>query len=203
METTLARYTEKGMSYEAYRELVNQLVEQDKTTGEEQSDMKIRFTKLNAQRMKRLDKQVKLSPELIDTISQIERPMKWIVLTEAWCGDAAQTIPVLQVMVNQSDLLDMYLVLRDEHPELMNQFLTDGTKSIPKLIAVDARTETFIGSWGPRPLPAQQMVMDYKKHKSVPYEEFSKELQLWYTKDKAIHTQEEMAKLIREWGKNV
>lgn len=203
MEMILATYTEKGMSYEEYRELVQKLVEQEKTTGEEQSDMRVRFTKLNAQRMKRIDKQVKLTSEILTVLSQIERPMKWIVLTEAWCGDAAQILPVLQAIVHESDLLEMSLVLRDEYPELMEQFLTNGTKSIPKVIALDAHSGALVGSWGPRPAHAQQMVEDYKQNKEVPYEEFAKNLQLWYTKDKAMHIQEELAKVIKEWGKIV
>ncbi len=203
MQTVETVYVDKAISYAEYRALVDELVEQEKTTGTDQSELKIRFTKLNAQRMKRLDKQVSLTEEVKKAIASLERPLKWIVLTEGWCGDAAQILPVLQAMVNESNNIEMYLLLRDEHPELMDQFLTNGTKSIPKLICLDGNTGEVIGSWGPRPVPAQEMVLDYKKNPAVPYEEFSKNLQLWYTKDKAIHTQEEMVQKIREWGKMV
>ena len=77
----------------------------------------------------------------------------------------------------------------------MNEFLTNGSKSIPKLIVLDENHEV-VNSWGPRPAEPTQMVANYKRKHGQLDAEFKKQLQIWYNKDKGKNTQEDLIKLL-------
>ena len=80
----------KAVSYEDYRSLVASLSAEGKATGPNQSEELGEYTILNDRRMKRLDKTVKVTEENADKIKSLDRKVTWLVLTESWCGDAAQ-----------------------------------------------------------------------------------------------------------------
>ncbi len=183
-------------SYGEYVELVNELVENHKTTGKNQSDILVEYTSLNRQRIKRLDKTVKISSELSEKLENLSKKQRWIVLTEAWCGDAAQTIPLLAKMANESDQIDLQLILRDENPLIMNDFLTNGAKSIPKLIALD-EDNNVLYTWGPRPHFAQEMLLAFKnKPDGRSQDDFTKDLHTWYSRDRTKASQEEFLSIL-------
>lgn len=197
--TTLDKqYWEKGIAYADYRSLMENLLAQNKTTGPNQSEAMVAHTKMNAQRMHRLDKTIQLLPETIETLTHISKPMHWLVITEAWCGDAAQNLPALAAMAAHSDQLQMRLVLRDENLPLMDQFLTNGSRSIPKLIAFDPTHMQVLGSWGPRPAAAQQMYLGLKASKT-PFEEASTRLHKWYADNKNLDLQSEIRIALKHW----
>ncbi|MBU2995567.1 thioredoxin family protein [Cellulophaga baltica] len=178
----------KAISYEEYRTMVAKLVEEKKATGIVQTEALTNYTMLNDKRMKRLDKTTKFSDEAIAKIEAFNNKVTWLVLTESWCGDAAQTMPVMNKMANLNDNIDFKVVLRDENTELMNLFLTNGGMSIPKLVMLDSETNEVLGDWGPRPSEATKMVEDYKNTHGTLTPEFKKDLQMWYTKDKGQNT---------------
>ncbi|GLU50904.1 thioredoxin [Dyadobacter frigoris] len=178
-------------SYSDYMLLMELVVMEQRTTGPKQSDELNHYTKLNLHRMQRLNKTVVLSESLKIAISQIQFPQIWYVLTEAWCGDAAQNIPVLAAIAKLNPLIDIQLILRDENPDIMDEYLTNGGRSIPKLIAVDGEFNEIF-NWGPRPAGAQQMLMEYKESAIKPYKEFSEDIQKWYTADKTQSMQKEL-----------
>lgn len=180
------------MSYEEYRSLVDDLIAAGKTTGPKQSEAMLGYTKMNAQRMSRLDKKMVLSEDLIQTIEELKGEHIWILITEGWCGDAAQTVPIIQKIAEGTDKISLRLILRDEHPELIDQFLTDGARAIPKLISIDKNSYEVLATWGPRPAPAQEMLMEFKANPDLTYDEFSLSLQKWYNRDKGKTTQEEL-----------
>lgn len=190
---------EQAYTYEEYRNLIEELLDQGRTTGDDHSEAYLNYTKLNNQRMKRLDKTVSIRPELQETIEELDRPLIWLVLTEAWCGDAAQNIPVLNKMAEISDSIELKLILRDEHLEIMDQHLTNGSRSIPKLVCLDKESLDTIGEWGPRPEPAQQIVEKYKDDPEVPYDEMSEMVQRWYLKDRAETVQDEFEEKLEMW----
>jgi hypothetical protein len=138
--------------------------------------------------MHRLDKTLKISEEQKDTIKGFTKKVDWLVLTESWCGDAAQTMPVMHKIAQLSEGINLKVALRDEHEELMSQFLTEGNKSIPKLIAVDSLSKEVIWHWGPRPAKATKLVSDFKEEQGALTAQFKQDLQLWYTKDKGQDT---------------
>lgn len=191
-------YWEKGMTYAAYRQLMGDLLAQNKTTGQNQEEAIIAYTRMNEQRMHRLDKTVQLNAPLLQALQHIDRPMHWLVLTEAWCGDAAQNLPALAAMAAANAQIEMRLLLRDENLELMDQFLTDGGRSIPKLIAFDPESRHILGSWGPRPAAAQVLYLGLKADQ-VPFEEASTRLHKWYADNKNADLQSEMLVAIKHW----
>ena len=172
------------MTYEEYRSLTEQLVIQRDTTGNDKDTSRIEYTALNEQRMRRLDKTIKiLESERIAINETINEPQEWILITESWCGDAAHAAPVISKLAQASNLITLRLVLRDENPELMDQFLTNGSRSIPMLIMA-SHTGEIIGRWGPRPSIATKMVKDYKSVHGVVDAPIKEELQRWYNKNK-------------------
>ncbi len=181
------------ISYTAYRDLVAGLAKEGKSTGENQTEALTNYTMLNDRRMKRLDKTLKFD---VDTLPKVVNETTWIVLTESWCGDAAQTMPVMHKIAEADPKLNFKVLLRDENLELMNQFLTNGGMSIPKLIAVDNASGKVIGNWGPRPSVATKMAADYKQEHGKLTPEFKQDLQLWYTKDKGQNTVEDLKALL-------
>jgi hypothetical protein len=185
-------------TYPDYRDHLSELLAMGKTTGPNQSDFYVQFTQLNQSRMDRLDKRDRFIPEMVELLGQLKSPILMLAITEGWCGDAAQIIPLFYHLTKTSDQLDIKLVLRDEHPDLMNQFLTDGARSIPKIIFLDPTTKAVLGHWGPRPAVPQQMTMDYK-HLPEPkpdYDTYQKELHLWYARDKTASTQLELVEVL-------
>lgn len=189
----------RGMSYVQYNKLLNDLMTQGKTTGTNQSDDFLHYAKLNLQRIHRLDKTVELLPELKTALAKISTPYVWLILTEGWCGDAAQNIPVLHAIEKECPNIELVLLLRDENLDIMDQYLTDGGRSIPKVICLkkDDATgylkELFV--WGPRPEGAQNLMHELRD-RHAPYEEKSLAIQKWYNTDKTLTTQHEFLNLV-------
>lgn len=203
METKLENLKEllnaslkNAMSYEAYKTLVTTYAKEGKTTGENQSEALVNYTKLSDARMRRLDKTTKIKPEIEEAFTAYDRKITWLVLTESWCGDAAQTMPVMNKLAQISDTIDFKVILRDEHVALMQHFLTNGGMSIPKLVMIDSETHEVLGDWGPRPSVATQLVNDYKETNGALTPEFKKDLQNWYNLDKGQNTARDLAKMI-------
>jgi hypothetical protein len=185
-------------SYAAYRQLLDQLMADDKTTGLNQSEALTAYARLNLQRMERLDKKAELLPELKQALDQLEQTYEWVILTEGWCGDAAQIVPVLEKIAQASHgRIRTHYLLRDENLDLMDQYLTGGGRSIPKLLILFADTLAEVANWGPRPAPAQDLYLETKAAGAT-HEEFAEKLHGWYAKDKTQATQHELLILIRQ-----
>ncbi|MES2559263.1 MAG: thioredoxin family protein [Bacteroidota bacterium] len=196
-------YLTKAMSYTAYMALMRDLLSENRTTGPNQSADLVEYTRLNFYRMERLNKTIVLSDELQSTLDMLNKRWTFLVITEAWCGDAAQCIPLMHAMsIASTGKIDLKLVLRDENHELMNQYLTNGGRAIPILICLETDTLSPIGKWGPRPKPAQDMVIAFKQHPEVSYDDFKTQLHTWYAKDKTAAQQLEMVTLIAKWGRS-
>ena len=185
-----------SMSYNDYLRLMDDMAAQKKSTGHEQNEMLTDFTKLNQARMKRLDKTQKLLLEAVDTMKNIREKQTWLILTESWCGDAAQNVPVLKKMADENPLIDIRLVLRDDNDDLMQKFLTNGGRSIPKLIAIAENNLSELFTWGPRPQKANDMVKAMIAEQGGITDEVKTAVQLWYNKDKGIEVQKEMIELL-------
>ena len=195
MKEVIDSSLKKGISYTEYRDLVSDLLKEQKSTGPNQSEALYNYSLLNDRRMKRLDKTSKLTEETIENVKKINQPQTWLVLTEGWCGDAAQNLPVLSKMAEENENVDLKLVLRDENLELMDAFLTNGGRSIPKLIALD-EDKNVLFTWGPRPSVATKMITDYKEENGVVDAKIKEDLQRWYNKDKGINVQEDLISLL-------
>lgn len=186
----------KGISYSEYRSLVSKLVEENSTTGNEKTGALANYTMLNDRRMKRWDKTVKLSDNTVEKIKSYDKKVSWLVLTESWCGDAAHIMPVINKVAELNSNIDYKVVLRDENDALMNQFLTNGGKAIPKLIMIDSETNEVMHTFGPRPTVATEMVNIYKTDHGQLTPEFKEDLQRWYNKDKGQSTVVDLINLL-------
>ena len=198
MREIIENSLKSAQSYTAYKEMVLQLLKEGKSTGGVQNNDLFQYTKLNNQRMKRLDKQTRLHEETLTKAQKINKEFTWLVLTESWCGDAAQTLPVINKFAEANKKIDLKVVLRDENEELMNKFLTNGSKSIPKLIVVDNASLEVVGSWGPRSAKASKIVTEYKEKHGRIDAQLKTDLQNWYNDDKGTHIEMEMLELIDE-----
>lgn len=198
MENIILNSLKTAQSYSEYKEMILKLIKEGKSTGGNQNDSLYNYTKLNNQRMKRLDKQTKLSDIAFTKAKKIQKDFTWLVLTESWCGDAAQTLPVINKFAEANEKIDLKVVLRDENEALMNQFLTNGSKSIPKLIVLDNTSNKVVGSWGPRSEMASKMVSDYKNKHGKIDDQFKIDLQNWYNEDRGSNIEKELVDLIKE-----
>ncbi len=192
----LQQKIKNGLSYLQYRKLVKDLLQGGKSTGLEQTEERFNFSKLNDKRMDRLDKTLNLTDEAKNFTASLSKKFTFLVIAEGWCGDAAQVLPIINLIAEASDNFDLKIVLRDENEDLMRQFLTNGSKAIPKIIIVDD-AYNLINSWGPRPYIATKMVQDYKAKNGVVDAIIKKDLQLWYNKDKGISTQSDLVNLLK------
>jgi hypothetical protein len=184
-------------TYAAYRQLIDDLLAEGKTTGPEQSAQLTEYTTLNVQRMHRLDKTVKVQSALADAVAGLQGQYIWLVITEGWCGDAAQIVPVFEAVAQASQgHISTRYVLRDEHPALIDQYLTGGSRAIPKLVVLDADTLAEITHWGPRPVPARELVQRLKAE-GMPHDDFIRELHTWYAHDRTQATQTELLALVQ------
>lgn len=182
-------------TYSDYMLLMEQVVREGRTTGATQSEDLTHYTKLNLHRMQRINKTVVINEDLKNAMAEIQIPQTWYILTEAWCGDAAQILPILNFAAEMSPVVDVKLLLRDENLDLMDGYLSGGARSIPKLVAVD-RDFNELFTWGPRPAGTQALLYAYKANPAKSHSEFSEEIQRWYIADKGQSVQKELITLV-------
>lgn len=195
MKSIIQSALQNSHSYSEYRTLVSKLISEGKSTGNEQSADLLHYSELNEVRMKRLEKTLKLDLEVEKALQNLKSKQTWLVISEGWCGDAAQILPIIKLMSEASKNIDLKLVFRDENEELINLFLTNGAKSIPKLLLLD---EVFhlINHWGPRPEGAKNLIIEYKANHGIVDEAAKIALQKWYLDDKGISTMKEIVGII-------
>jgi hypothetical protein len=196
----IKQYIQKSMSFSEYVALIDRLLLEGKTTGPMQTEGRFQFARLNRQRMRRLEKTIGLDPDIESVVANADLDMTWLVITEGWCGDAAQNVPIIEKVAAANPGIETRYLLRDEYPELMNEFLTNGTRSIPKLIAIDRRGGKVLGTWGPRPNAAQVYQCEMRDA-GVEKELIGENMQRWYLADRGRSLQHELAGLISEWSR--
>lgn len=189
------RIPHNGMTYEAYAKKFEAKIKNTdlaKLTPEEKALWE--YSKLNFQRSLRVSKTTAVSDALKSFLKKIDQPQIWMILTEEWCGDSAQTLPQIAKIAAVSKFIDFRILHRDEHPEIMNQYLTNGKQGVPKLVAFDnSGNELF--HWGPRPAFAAKIVNEALKA-GVPKEEVYPKLHSWYAKDRGKAVDKEFVELI-------
>ncbi len=186
-----------GFSYPEFVQFTEKLVGENRTTGTNQSEEYLAYTRMCLQRMIRWNKTSKVSEELEQLMRTINRPQVWLVITEAWCGDGAQSIPHLAKLADLNPLLTLKILLRDEYPELMDAYLTHGNRSIPKLIAITADLQHELFTWGPKPKYLLDRLAAFKQNsEGRSYSDFLEEAHLWYAKNKQKDLESEIYPLI-------
>lgn len=186
------------MDFQEYKTYFEEIISKEideQSAPYDQSDY-IDYTKLNWSRMNRWLKTGVLSEDVKETIRKIDQAQQWIVITEPWCGDAAHNIPFLELMAKENDKITISYVLRDTEPFLIDQYLTNGTKSIPKLIIRNADGKD-LAVWGPRPEDCQKMYAGLI-NENADFEKIKIEIQSWYNANKGKDIQIEINELLKQ-----
>ena len=199
MNTVVGKALFNSHSYEEYRKVIADLLLKGLSSGSEQSEELTAYSTLNETRLNRLDKTIKISEENSQKLKALKRNYIWLVISEGWCGDSAQILPIINKMALEADCVELKIVFRDENDEFMNLFLTNNNKSIPKLVIIDKDTGSVVNSWGPRPAGATQLILDYKKKFGAIDETAKTDLQMWYLHDKGLSTQNEILSLLTDF----
>jgi Thioredoxin len=186
-----------AMSWEDYTVLLTTLMEQNKTTGPDQSESMLSYAKLNLQRMKRIGKTTQLLPEVKASLAEITKPLTLLLITEGWCGDAAQSLGVIELMARTMPAAAVRVILRDEHTDVMDHFLTNGGRAIPIVVLLDPATNYVLGKWGPRPAVLQEQINNWKQQ-GLAKEQLIEQVHTWYAADKTQTIQLDFLKTLQQ-----
>lgn len=184
-----------SLKYAEFREFVTNALESSPEKLQI-NEAYLPYAKLNETRLNRLDKTLSIEPEVALVMENLAKDYYWIVISESWCGDAAQSVPVLNKMAEITDKIELRILFRDQNLELMDQYLTNGGRSIPKLLIVEKQSFKVVADWGPRPVDAVVLVNNYKEKNGKFDEEGIILLNKWYTKNKGQQVQQEVATLM-------
>jgi hypothetical protein len=117
-----------------------------------------------------------------------------LVIAEDWCGDGTNTIPYLAKLADLSRSQEVRVLRRDEHPQVMDRYLTDGARAIPIVIVLD-RAFRELGHWGPRPEALQAWVREARK--TADKARLYPQIRRWYAQDKGATTLREVLALLK------
>jgi thioredoxin-like negative regulator of GroEL len=189
--TDYASYWDQAISFQQYATNVETEAATNPTEGNS------KYVPINWKRMQRIQKTYTLSPVAAELMGKLNKPIRWLVITENWCGDSAQSTPIMEKMVEVADgQIEIRFIYRDANPGLMNAHLTGTSMSIPKVIELDDAFHV-IGSWGPRPDKAHQLVLRLKSNPATAHT-YSEELHRWYAQDKQVGVEAGLMDLVKE-----
>lgn len=182
------------MKFEEYLDYFESLLNSEHPEAPYDDPEYFQYAKLNWSRTQRWLKKGVVLPDVAEKIKAISTPQQWIVITEPWCGDAAQCVPFFQLLAQLNPLITFNIELRDQPPFLIDNYLTNGSKSIPVLVMRDVQGKDM-GVWGPRPQGAKELFYAMKAE-DKPFEDIKEALQKWYNEDAGKQIQQEIADII-------
>jgi len=180
------------MNYSTYVAMVRELLTQNQTTGIYISDtFWVNITKRNLDRMDFLIESVELEERIVKKLEAYQIPLTWLVITEAWCIDSPESLAIVHKMTMLNPDIHLKIVLRDNPPNIIDNFLTNESRSIPKIICLDAESLVVLGTWGPRPIELQTKLMlqakmfsdilKYSKEKIEDHKKLINDIRAWYS----------------------
>jgi len=131
----------------------------------------------------------------VERVEALGGDWRLLTIAEDWCGDASNTVPVVVRFVEAASNLDLRILKRDENPELMDNYLTNGSRSIPVVIVLDADARP-VGHWAPRPAELQEWVVREKRSGERPSKEIYRDARRWYARDKGESTLRELIEIL-------
>jgi hypothetical protein len=193
LRTSIYQRALEAMSYADYcRVLAQKASETNRDAQLSSTDPHAPYLRLNQYRTVRSEKTCIIDRALANAVCAITAPQVWLVITEPWCGDSAQCLPQIAKIAACNPLISLRILLRDRNLDIMDLYLTQGARSVPKLIAFSAAaTELF--QWGPRPSPAAEL---FRRERLAGTDEtrIHDKLNLWYAKDQGRTLQQEFLK---------
>jgi hypothetical protein len=184
------------MTYEEYQAYFETIVSSEIPAAPYNDSAYMQYAKLNWSRSLRWLKTNKILPEIEAQLNEIQAPQNWVLITEPWCGDAAHIVPIIYQLSTCNALITLRIELRDSEPHRIDQYLTNGGKSIPILIIKD-ENQNDVAVWGPRPIPCQNLFQELKS-KETPFDDIKEAIQKWYNNDKSITIQKEIIALLTQ-----
>ena len=194
----------QSLDFDVYLDLTKNIIEQESFRTEMyQNDKMLAYTRENLARMNRVLTTINLESKLYNAVSELKEEWLWVIITEPWCGDAAQIVPALHTIASVSEKITCRYVLRDTNQAVINAYLTNGGQAIPKLVCFRKADMTELGTWGPRPVAAQALVDDFKANPNGrTFGDFVRQLHAWYEENKSADVQDELTLLVKTWKEN-
>ena len=184
------------IDYQEYRLQFSKILDGECNDAPYDDERFVEYVKLNKSRTKRWERSGKLLSEVNNLIQSIREEQEWIVITEPWCGDAAHIVPFIAKMAELNANISLKIQNRDTEKSEIDNYLTNGGRSIPKLIVRNSsKNDLFV--WGPRPKEAQDLYLDQKDDSNKSATEKKAELQSWYNKNKGEMLQREIAEHLK------
>ncbi len=187
------------LSLKEYEDQFKAIIDGENRHSPYDSEDYVDYVKLNSSRIRRWTIRGEILPELESRIKKISESQIWILITEPWCGDAAQSQPFIVKLAELNPNIELVIQNRDSPESEIEKYLTDGSRSIPRLIIRDAKGKDLF-DWGPRPREAQEMVMRHKLQPEVSSEKKQLDLHTWYVRDAGQSLQLELLRLIKDQG---
>ena len=131
----------------------------------------------NLERFNENYEKMALDPEDAGFFASITTPLKVLILAEDWCGDVVQSLPPIVRMLERSPSIEYRIFRRDENLDIMDRYLTDGSKAIPYLVFMDTSLNE-VARWGPRPEDCQSIMRDNKG--KIPMGDIYPLIRSWY-----------------------
>lgn len=184
-----------GFSYAEYKEAWRE--GKDRSAGDLDRDERkmLHYLRYNWERSLAVENEFDISDNLRSAVDDIDEPQLWMVITEPWCGDSAFCLPVIRAAAERSDQVTLRILHRDDNLDIMDQYLTGGSRSIPKLVAFSQEgSERF--QWGPRPDEGQRL-FDHLKEQGRDKMEIVEELISWYEDGGYENVDEELVETIQ------
>ena len=182
------------MNFFEYQDLFTQILSSDNHSAPYDNPDYLNYTKLNESRQNRWMKKGIILEETKNAFSKIDTAQHWIIISEPWCGDAAHIVPFLVKLSELNPKITYEIQLRDSAPFIIENYLTNRAKAIPKLVIRD-ENRNDLAVWGPRPIEAQELFLELKLS-NANSEQQKIALQNWYNTDEGVKIQQEICKII-------
>ncbi len=187
---------DRGLDFPGFVRLLERDMQTAPTEGmDETRRSRLRNAPLNYQRMSRILRTCEVPADLRRLLASISSSQLWMVLSEPWCGDSSQSIPIIAKLAECTSLITFRILLRDQNLDVMDQYRTAGTRGIPKLVAFDSQGNELF-QWGPRPKGAQEVFL-VAKSEGLTKAQALERVHLWYARDGGRSIQEEIGALLK------
>lgn len=187
----MENYWNSAISFDEYIQIANERLE----NPADQNEIEYKpYYELGLQRMNRTLKKLVIDEEQVNELKSKNFDGKILIISEAWCGDASATVPALVNFFEGHN--EVKIFLRDSDSSLIEQFLTNGTQSIPKVIILDKEFKVK-NSWGPRPKFGHDLLLKYKVDpENYTKDMFYNDLQIYYSRNRGKDAIQEILELL-------
>jgi hypothetical protein len=140
-------------------------------------------------------KRVEIPIEYSARVDALHGHWHLLVLSEDWCGDAVNVVPIVAKLADSVTNLDLRILARDANLDIMDAHLTGTSRSIPIVILLNEKFQEC-GWWGPRPFALQKWVRE--EGMTLPKEDRYHEIRTFYARDRGLTTMREIVEMLED-----